>query len=203
LAASSSIIEDVERICATGLASVAYFYCDFKDTGKQDRRGLLSSLLIQLCTRSHRGYDILSGLLAAHDGRQPREIDLIQCLKDVIALSGQGKVYIIVDGLDECPRISESPKSAREKVLGLLEDLVGLEAPDLRICITSRSESDIRNVLEPLTSHQVSLHDESGQKRDILHYVTEVILTHRRMQKWRPEDKQLVTDTLSAKPYGT
>jgi hypothetical protein len=47
----SSIIEDIKPICATGLVSVAYYYFDFKDTRKQDRRGLLSSLLTQLCTR--------------------------------------------------------------------------------------------------------------------------------------------------------
>lgn len=46
MAASSSIIRRT-----TGLASVAYYYFDCKDTGKQDRRGLVSSLLTQLCTQ--------------------------------------------------------------------------------------------------------------------------------------------------------
>jgi hypothetical protein len=151
---SSSIIKDIESIRATGLASVAYYYFDFKDTGKQDRRGLLSSLLTQLCTRSHRGYDILSKLYEAHENgsRQPSEVDLIRCLKNVLALPGHGRVYIIVDAVDESPNKPGIP-SPREKVLQLMKELVDLRHPDIRLCITSRPEVDIRTVLEPLASH--------------------------------------------------
>ncbi len=102
---SSSIIKDIESSRAAGLASIAYYYFDFKDTRKQDRRGLLSSLLAQICMRSHPGYDILSNLYEAYDygSRQPSEVDLIQCFKKVLALPGHGKVYMIVDALDESP----------------------------------------------------------------------------------------------------
>ena len=50
---------------------------------------------------------------------------------------------IIVDAIDECPNTSGFP-TAREEVLDLLEDLVGLGLPKLRICVTSRPEIDIR-----------------------------------------------------------
>ena len=141
---------------------------------------------------------------ATHDNglRQPSDSDLIRCLKDVLALHGQGKVYIIVDGLDECPNCSGFPKTAREKVLDLLEELLNLNLPDLRICVTSRPEIDIRIVLESLTSHHISVHDEAGQKQDILDYVRHVILMDRKMRRWRPEDKQFVIDTLSEKADG-
>ena len=201
---SSSIITDVQGICATGLASLAYYYFDFKEIAKQDRRGLLSSILIQLCTRSHSGYDVLSRLHATHDNglRQPSEADLIRCLKDVLALPDQGKVYIIIDAVDECPNSSGFPKTAREKVLDLLKEIVDLDLPNLRLCITSRPEIDIKNVLEALNPRQVSLHDENGQKKDILEYIRSVVLADRKMRRWRLEDKQLVIDTLSAKADG-
>jgi len=200
---SSSIIKDVQEICATGLASLAYYYFDFKDNGKQDRRGLLSSLLIQLCTRSHSRYDVLSHLHATHDSglRQPSDADLIRCLNDVLALPGQEKAYIIVDAVDECPNSSGFP-TAREKVLDLLEEIVNLNLPNLRICITSRPEVDIKNVLEPFNPCQVSLHDENGQKEDILGYIRTVVLADRKMRRWRLEDKQLVIDKLSEKADG-
>ena len=112
---SSSIIKNIEATRATGLASVAHYYFDFKDTGKQDRRGFLSSLLTQLCTQSHHGYDVLSKLYEAHDDglRQPSEVDLIQCLKDVLALPGQGRVYIIVDAVDESPNRPGIPSTRK------------------------------------------------------------------------------------------
>jgi hypothetical protein len=109
--------------------------------------------------------------------------------------------YIIMDAIDECPNTSEFP-TAREEVLELLEDLVGLGVPNLRICVTSRPEIDIRTVLEPLTSLHVSLHDQSGQKQDILDYIKNIIHSDRRMKRWRPEDRQLVIDALSAKADG-
>ena len=203
LVTSSSIIKDIESIRATGLASVAYYYFDFKDTRKQDRRGLLSSLLIQLCTRSYRGYDILSSLYEAHENgsRQPSEVDLIQCLKNVLALPGHGRAYIIVDAMDESPNKPGIP-SPREKVLLLMKELVELRLRDVRVCITSRPEVDIRRVLEPLASQVVSLHDEGGQMGDIIKYIEWVVESDANMRKWRPEDRQLVIDSLSQKANG-
>jgi hypothetical protein len=200
---SSSIIKDIESTRAAGLASIAYFYFDFKDTGKQDRRGLLSSLLIQLCMRSHPGYDILSNLYEAYEYglRQPSEVDLIQCYKKVLALPGHGKVYMIVDALDESPNKPGIP-SPREKVLQLIKELVNLRHPDIRVCVTSRPEVDIRTVLEPLASHDVSLHDQAGQRSDIVNYVKSVVDSDTNLRKWRRKDRQLVIDTLSQKANG-
>ena len=71
-------------------------------------------------------------------------------------------MYIIVDAVDESPNRPGIP-SPREKVLQLMEELVDLHRPDIRICLTSRPEVDIRMVLEPLSSHAVSLHDECAK----------------------------------------
>jgi hypothetical protein len=92
--------------------------------------------------------------------------------------------------------------TAREEVLDLLENLLGLNLPDLRICITSRPEVDIQSVLEPLTSFHVSLPDEIGQRQDILSFISTFVNLDRRMRKGRPEDRQLVIDTLSEKAGG-
>ena len=71
-----------------------YFF-DFKDNGKQDRWGLLSSLLTRLCTRYHRAYDTLSSLCEArgNGSRASSEVDLIQRLKNVLTHPGRGSVH--------------------------------------------------------------------------------------------------------------
>jgi hypothetical protein len=51
--------------------------------------------------------------------------------------------------------------------------------------------------------YRISLHNEIGQKEDILHYIKKVVLTDRSMRKWREEDKQLVILTLSEKADGS
>ncbi len=59
---SSSIIQKVDGMRKAGLASLAYFYFDFRDTDKQHLRGLLSSLVFQLAAESDACYQILSCL---------------------------------------------------------------------------------------------------------------------------------------------
>ena len=200
---SSSIIQQFKESCDSGLALLGYYYFDFRDTTKQDIRGLLASLLAQLCAKSDSCYDILSELYSKNDAgsQQPNNHSLTECLKKMIQLPRQPVIYIIVDALDECPN-SGFPNTAREKVLDLFEDLLESNLPNLRICVTSRPEVDIRDVLESLSSHHISLHDETGQKNDIIEYISSVVTTDRKMRRWRTEDRQLVINTLSAKADG-
>jgi hypothetical protein len=200
---SSSIIRDIDRMCAAGLALMAFYYFDFRDADKQNRRGLISSLLCQLCAVSDPCYEILARLYSAHAGgtREPSDSALTQCLMDMLQLEDQPAIYIIVDALDECPNSSGMP-TPREKVLEFVEDLIDYELPNVRICISSRPEFDIRTVLEPLAPFRVSLHDETGQKKDIQDYVSAVVQSDRKMRKWRAPEKQLVIDTLSERADG-
>ena len=126
--------------------------------------------------------------------RQPAEDELMQCLRDMI---GQGKlpVYVIVDGVDECPDSSDLA-SPRAEVLEIIQGLVGL-SPRVYLCISSRPEMDIRRVLEPLTSHTVSLDKQGGQHEDIAEYIKFVVHSDSRMREWPEGDKQLAIDTLT------
>ena len=186
-----------------GLASLAFYYCDFRDDQKKDRRGLLSSILFQLSEQSDSYHDILSTFFSAHrDGAQsPSDDELTRCLKNLLKLTGQAPVYLIVDALDECPNTPDL-LSHREKILILLEDLVDSAFPELRICVTSRPETDIKLVLEPLTFRSVSIHNESGQMQDIESYIKWAVGSHRKMRRWKPEHKQLVIDVLTKRADG-
>jgi len=199
---SSTIVEDLEDLRRAGLASLAYYYFDFKDSGKQDLRGLLSSVLVQLSARSDASCEILNRLYSDHEkgSRQPSEGHLIQCLTEVLAAQ-EGEVYVIIDAVDECPNNCGMPTS-REKVLALLKELISLHFSRVHFCITSRPEVDIHTVLEPLTSHIVSLHDEGGQRKDIIDYINSVIESDPKTRRWREEDKQLVINTLARKADG-
>src|SRR6266851_7932599 len=164
VSASSTIIEEIETMRKSGLASLAMFYYDFREDQKKDLRGLISSVLVQLCHQSDSYCDILSKFYIDHaNGSQhPGDDELIRCLKHILELPGQAPIFLIVDALDECPDTT-ALLPPREKVLMLLEDLVDLQLPNLRICVTSRPEADIKPVLEPITFRSISLHDESGQ----------------------------------------
>ena len=186
-----------------GLATMAYYYFDFRDVKKQDCYGLLSSLISQLSAKSDSCLDIISQLYSDHGrGAEKPDIDALKrSITDMLSLPGQGPIYIIVDALDECPNYPGRP-SARGEVLGLIEEIVDLKLPNVHLCVASRPEVDIRVVLEPLTSLKISLHDESGQKGDIIKYIKSVVHSDWSMRRWKEEDKQLVIDTLSDRADG-
>jgi hypothetical protein len=201
--ASSTIIEEIGTMRKSGLASLAIFSYDFREDQKKDFRGLLSSVLYQLCNQSDSYYDILSTFYSAHsDGVQsPSNDELVRCLKELLGLPGQAPVFLIIDALDESSNAS-ALSSSRAEVLTLLEDLIDSQLPNLQICVTSRPEADIKSVLQPLTFRSISLHDEGGQKEDIENYIKSVVNTNRNMRRWNAEHKQHVTDVLRERADG-
>ena len=200
---SSSIIDDINTMHKSGSASLAFHYFDFRDTKNNELCGFLSSLLFQLCNQSDSYYNALSSLYSTHqNGTQSADDDaLLECLQDMLSSANQAPVYLILDALDECPNALDTV-SPREEVLIFVDNLVNLHLPNLRICLTSRPEVDIQDVLEPLGFHSISIDDEEGQKQDILDYVRSFVLSDLRMRKWKEEDKELVIDVLSQKADG-
>jgi len=201
--ASSAIIQDIERASNGGSASLAYFFFDFKDAGKQNARAFLYSVLFQLSLQSTSYCDILLEFYSAHQrgSQQPSDSALIECLEKMLKVQSKLPIYVVLDALDECPDTS-GVQSPREKVLALVEELVGLRLPNLRLCITSRPDVEIRKVLERLTSNCISLHDEDGQKKDIADYVRSVVYSDKKIMRWREKDKELLVKTLSDRAGG-
>jgi hypothetical protein len=190
-------------MCKAGLASLAFFYCDFRDNQKKRLRGLLSSLLVQLCGHSDAYYTVLFDFYSSYKNgaQQASDNELFQCLKQVLELPDQSTVYIVIDALDECPATTGFP-SPREEALELVKDLVELQIPTLRVCVTSRPEADIEPVLTPLAFHSVSLHDEDGQAQDISEYIKFVVSSDPKIRAWRKTDKELAIEALSKKADG-
>jgi hypothetical protein len=191
-------------VCETGSAVMAYFYFDFRDLNKQTCHHVLRSLVFQLSTRSSPCCNILHRVYKTHEnGTQPSDDTLKACFKEMLRLLAQDRVFIILDALDECPDSSGIP-SPRSEVLQLVNELVDLHLHGLYICATSRPEADIRAVLQPLAFLSVSLHDESGQKADIVDYIRSVVnsSSSAAMRRWRAEDRNLVIETLTERADG-
>ena len=200
---SSTIIQEVEVMRKSGLASLAFYYHDFREDQKKHLRGLLSSILFQLCAQSDSYHDILSSFYSTclHGAQSPSDDELSRCLKELLELPGQAPVYLVIDALDECPNTSAIP-SPREEILTLLEQLFESRLANLHLCVTSRPEIDIKSVLEPLTFCSISIHDEKGQMEDIENYIKSVVNTSAQSRRWKREDKQLVIDTLTKRADG-
>ena len=106
-----------------------------------------------------------------------------------------------MDALDESPDCA-GVRSPREHVLGFVQELVDLRLPNLFICVTSRPEIDICSRLKPLTSLQVSLHDQAGHKADIIKYIRSEVDFISEQRRWQESDQNLVFRGLSEKADG-
>ena len=78
-------------MCVAGLASLAFFYCDFREDQKKERRGLLTSLLTQLCYQSDAYSAILSDLYSANGSgsQHASDSELRECLLRMLRLPEQ------------------------------------------------------------------------------------------------------------------
>ena len=92
---SSAIIWDIEGLCAAGLATMAYYYFDFRDVKKQDHYGVLFSLLCQLSAKSDSCYEVLWQLYSrnANGTGKPDNSVLTECIKNMLRLPEQCPVY--------------------------------------------------------------------------------------------------------------
>jgi hypothetical protein len=201
--ASSAIIQDIDNMRKSRPAILTFFYCDFKEERKRDLRGLLTSLLVQLCYQSDSYCDLLSKFFSDHNNGSQDASDaaLVRCLKNILEPPRRHPVYLIVDALDECPNppVKLPP---RKKVLDLLAGLIDSKIPNLHICVTSRPEADIMNALHPLTCHSISLHDEGRQRDDIENYIKSIVNGDAGMRRWKPQDKQYVIEVLTENANG-
>jgi hypothetical protein len=200
---SASIIQEIEDLCNMGLALMAYFYLDFMDSKKQDIRRLLASIIAQLSAKSDACYNILDALYSSYNGglRQPNDDILLGCLEKMLKAKVQPTIYIVIDALDQCPNDSGA-KSPREQILELVMKLVDLRLANVRICVTSCPEVDVRAALASSAPHSISLHSEAGHKKDITDYVRSSVHADRMIRRWSKKNTEMIIDTLSLKADG-
>ena len=187
-----------------GQATLAYYYFDFREKEKQNIRNFIISILVQLSEYQSRPYsNIFYRLYLSHGNglRQPTNDVLLNCLKEMLTVATQLPLFIIVDALDEC---TDTPgiQNSREAILDIVNDLAHLRRPNLHICVSSRPELDVQAKLLPLAVIAVSLHRQTGRKRDIANYVDSVMTSDENLKKWREEDKKLVAEELSERADG-
>ena len=202
---SSTIIEEVNRTRKRSDIITRYYF-DSKKPDKRSLRGLLASLVTQLCESSKRHPKSLAALhtKCRNGSDPPSEAELTQLLYHLLAeLRTQFSIYIVIDGIDHCME-AESTDSPRKKVLKFLEGLVRSRHSKLNICITSSLKDDMERSLKLLaagvSSRLVILHDQDGHKEDIKTYIAAFVRGH--MQTLPDEDKDDVIKTLSERAGG-
>ncbi|KPA37280.1 hypothetical protein FLAG1_09906, partial [Fusarium langsethiae] len=137
------------------------FFFDFSDPGKQKLEDLLRSLAIQLYHKGNEATKRLDSLFASHDDgrRQPDTTTLSACVDTMIQTAG--KVFIIVDALDECTAGEELQRWLR-----------GLASSNAQLLVTGRPEAAFRREIpRSFDQRNCILLDKKAVNADIRSYV--------------------------------
>jgi hypothetical protein len=139
-------------LCATDTSCrLAYFYFSFRDQQKELPITCLSSILRQLCTST----EVPKGLEALYESCNkdfrpaPRLDELKTWLHSLIEKIG--KVYIILDALDECQKYTDGLQRAQ-----MIKWILGIPTAtrsNVHLLCTSRSDSGASDIAKVIRSH--------------------------------------------------
>ncbi|KAJ5631612.1 NACHT nucleoside triphosphatase [Penicillium longicatenatum] len=161
--------------CKDGVG-IAYFYFSFTDETKQDDKGLLRALLLQLSVQFQDGEAELDHFRKLSKISTPSTEALLQTLRRF--LKQFRDIYILVDALDECPR-----GHGRKDVLRVIQEIRDWNLPGVHFLVTSRDLLDIREALDPTYQEHISIKN-SGILEDISDFVSYQLENDKKLKKW-------------------
>jgi hypothetical protein len=191
---SSTIIENISRDCHVDPSlAIAFFYFDFTEPQKRHHASFVLALIIQLSTQCATTFRALATLHAEcnHGLSQPTTAALMKILQDTIG--SLRHAYVVLDALDECME--------REKLCGLIEQIVDWELDGLHLLVTSRREKDIEDHLSPRVSGQIDI-QSTLVDADIRVHLREQLQTDIKFKIWPPEVQQEIETTLMNGAHG-
>ena len=193
---SSTIVEDVQRHCFQAVGfGLAPFYFTFTDRGKQSYEAMLRSLIAQLGLQEP-GLPVLQ---EKHDQRHKLKGELnVRSLESIllVVLATYDAVFMVLDALDECPEEG----NARSKLFDGLNNLVK-EAPNLKVLMTSRDISDIRDCMVCLPAERLPVMTGAVNK-DIHSYVAQQLSEGQYFRRLKRESLDLIQTTITRQADG-
>ena len=195
---SSKIIDDLQDVQGPSYI-LAYWYFSFSDARSLNIEELLGSIIRQLCAGAHTLPYQLNELSEKYRIRGSRPT--VSVLKDtlnsvVLSLKNDEQaVFLVLDGLDECPRIVQHnvQSSERKEILQWLKKFCR-DHSNARTVVLSRDESDIRSSIGDTTQVDV----EQGAVDDLHLFMENCINRIVEEQGW----KHKYRDRMSSKMLG-
>ncbi|KAI1341959.1 hypothetical protein F5Y15DRAFT_413228 [Xylariaceae sp. FL0016] len=142
-----AVIEELLQESSTTTA-VAFYFCDYKSPSTHDPLNVVGAIAVQLAIQNTTAFELLEEYYqtlnpATRLPKSPRTEDLQRLIRDMTALFG--KVYIVVDGLDECGREAPGVVQALQVISG--------DSRNVSMALFSRNEPEMREELEAEFSH--------------------------------------------------
>ncbi|KAI9871159.1 MAG: hypothetical protein M1830_003253, partial [Pleopsidium flavum] len=179
----------ISKDITTQELAIAYYYCDFSDPKSLDARNILGTIIRQLLNKIIIPLDLKQQLdqLYRPGIRAAANDELLAIL--VAVVKHFSKVYIFVDGLDECR------KEERFSVLSMINQLTQSECTAVKILITSQEVADVSTSLKGHPRLQISVDKNSS---DIASFIEETIKANIKSGALVVHDPSLELNIISA-----
>lgn len=144
----ASVVEHLKKNVQGQEVGVAYFYCDYKDTRKQQPSAIVGSILMQLAKQNNKVFHKLQAFFQEHQkdkGSSSPEFDELRSSFSTFVADTFREVIIAVDAIDEC--------MDRRCIMYGLQSIMET-TPSVKIIVSSREEQQIVDAYEEWSSSQ-------------------------------------------------
>ena len=172
---------------------IAFFYFTFSDESKQDESAMLRALLMQLSGQLQDGHLDLTRLHDSYKTGIPPSSVLTDYLRRLVQRFHH--VYIVLDALDESPRLG-----AQGNVLDTIKVMQMWSLPGMHLIVTSRDEPDIRDSLNLSLDQEVKMKN-AGIDKDITDFISSRLCEDQRLRKWLSYSNK-IQETLAKRAQG-
>lgn len=184
----------IDKLCDNDLSNgLAWFYCDGarNAAGKNETKCILGSILKQLCQIlvKSRPSEMAEFLEKLHDkGRSTPDSKLAILFLDNIIKMARSVVYIVIDGIDECPNRSDLCKKVLE-----------MAGENVKVLVTSRLERDIAAVFQKQNHLEIT---EEFSCQDIATHINWIFQHNNKLKTLKPDMKNEIKTQLLTKSKG-
>jgi hypothetical protein len=164
---------------------------------KQSPHKCFSSLVCQLCSQSEEVPSQLEDLYerCAQGQSPPTMQDLTSIIDSFTALTDVEDIYIVLDALDECPKLDVEDQ--RAELLDAIDTVQSIAHSNIHLLVTSRKEIGIQVCLTPrLTVPALSIQD-AGVTADIRTYIRSQLASDPKLNSWSEDVKRDIERALS------
>jgi hypothetical protein len=195
---STFLINELHEKAKTTKLTLAYYFCDNKDDRRNTASCLVRGLLLQLLRQQPKLFrHVLNEYAYKKDKLFTDFNDMWRMFISVLKDEAIGRVYLLIDALDECtPPSSESFLSSLKEFL----EQKSARNSNLHILITSRPERRILDNISP--DHYLQM-DSAKINSDLTLYIDEKVNQLARNRKYSASLKNEVRSALVNRSGGT
>ena len=138
----ASVVDHLRKNVQSQEAGVAYFYCEYKDTQKQQPSAIISSILMQLAKQNLKVFKKLQAFFQEYQkdkGSSPPEFDELRNNFSTFVADTFREVIIALDAIDEC--------MDRRGIMDGLQSITEM-TPSVKVIVSSREEQQIVNAYQ-------------------------------------------------------